>query len=118
MMYEIEFLLQLISAMQRLMNCELMFNVSNQYGIKWIKMKCALMFNISNHYGIKSLNNPLHLEPCNVMFKVISDIMAHCSVMWNSIVIAINLCNAKKMICALMLITNNHYEIKFLSNIL
>ena len=39
------------------------------------------MFNISNHYGIKSLNNPLHLEPCNVMFKVISDIMAHCSVM-------------------------------------
>ena len=34
MIYEIEFLLQLISAMQRLMNCELMFNVSNQYGIK------------------------------------------------------------------------------------
>ena len=37
---------------------------------------CALMFIISNH-GIKCLSNPLQLEPCNVLFKVISDIIAH-----------------------------------------
>ena len=72
------------------------------------KMICALMFIISNHYGISCLCNLLQLEPCNVMFKVISDIMAHWYDMWNSIVIAINFCNAKKMICALMFIISNH----------
>ena len=79
---------------------------------------CALMFIISNHYGIKCLSNLLQLEPCNVMFKVISDIMAHWYDMWNSIVIAINFCNAKKMICALMFIISNHYGINCLSNLL
>ena len=39
------------------------------------KMNCALMFIISNHYGRKCLSNLLHLERCNVMFKVISDII-------------------------------------------
>ena len=82
------------------------------------KMNCALMFIISNHYGIKCLSNLLQLEPCNVMFKVISDIMAHWYDMWNSIVIAINFCNAKKMICALMFIISNHYGIKCVSNLL
>ena len=37
-------------------------------------MICALMFIISNHHEIKSLSNLLQLEPCNVMFKVVSDI--------------------------------------------
>ena len=41
-------------------------------------MNCALMFIMSNHYGRKCLSNLLQLEPCNDMFKVISDIMAHC----------------------------------------
>ena len=42
------------------------------------------------------------------MFKVIFDIMAHCYDMWNTIVIAVNFCNAKKMISALMFIIGNH----------
>ena len=37
------------------------------------KMNCAMMFTISNHYVIKSLSILLQLEPCNVMFKMISD---------------------------------------------
>ena len=52
--------------------------------------------------------NLLQLDQCNVMFKVISDIMAHWYDLWNTIVIAINFCNAKKMICALMFIISNH----------
>ena len=52
------------------------------------------------------------------MFKVISDIMAHWYDLWNTIVIAINFCNGKKMICALMFIISNHYGIKCLSNLL
>ena len=59
-------------------------------------MNCALMFIISNHYGIKCLSNLLQLEPCNVMFKVISDIMAH----WND------------------MLKSNHYGIKCLSYLL
>ena len=51
------------------------------------------------------------------MFKVISDIMPHWYDLWNTIVIAINFCNAKKMICALMFIINNHYRIKCASNL-
>ena len=42
---------------------------------------CVLMFIISNHYIIICLSNVLQLEPCNVMFKVIYDIMAH----WNDV---------------------------------
>ena len=41
------------------------------------KMICALMFIISYHYGIIYLSNLLQLEPCNVMFQVMSDIMPH-----------------------------------------
>ena len=70
------------------------------------EMNCALRFIISNHYGIKCLSNQLQLEPCNVMFKVVSVIMAHLY-MWNTIVIAINFCNAK--FCALI---SNHYIMK------
>ena len=82
------------------------------------KMICALMFIISNHYGISCLCNLLQLEPCNVMFKVISDIMEHWYDLWNTIVIAIHFCNAKNIICALMFIISNHYGIKCLSNLL
>ena len=49
----------------------------------------ALMFIMSNHYGIKCHSNQLQLEPCNVIFKVNSDIMAHWYDMWNTIVIKI-----------------------------
>ena len=42
--------------------------------------------------------------------------MAHCYYMWNIIVIAINFCNAKKIICALMFIISNHDGIKCISN--
>ena len=37
----------------------------------------ALMFIIGNHYGMKCLSNLLQLEPCDVMFNVIPDRMAH-----------------------------------------
>ena len=40
-------------------------------------MQSVMMFIISNDYGIKCLRNLLRLEPCNIMFKVISDKMAH-----------------------------------------
>ena len=140
------------------MICSLMFIMSNRYGIKYLsnllqlepcnimfkvisdimahsydmwnsidiainscnakKMIYALMFIISNHYGIKCLSNLLQLEPCNVMFKVISDIMEHWYDLWNTIVIAINFCNAKKIICTLILIISNNYGMKCLSNLL
>ena len=51
------------------------------------------------------------------MFKVISDI-AHWYEMWNAIVIVINFCNAKEMICALMFMIINHYGTKCVSNLL
>ena len=35
------------------------------------------------HYGIECLSNRLQWEPCSVMFKVISDIMAHWYDIWN-----------------------------------
>ena len=38
--------------------------------------------------------------------------------MWNSIVIAINFCNVKKMISALKFIISNHYRIKCLTHLL
>ena len=51
-------------------------------------MICALRFIIRSHYGIKCRSNVLQVEPCNLMFKVISDIIAHRYDL--SIVIAIN----------------------------
>ena len=50
----------------------------------------------------------LQLEPCNDMFKVISDVMAHWDEIMNKIIITINFCNAMKMNCALMFIESNH----------
>ena len=79
-------------------------------------MNCALMFITSNHYVIKYLCNVLQLERHIVMFKVISDIMAHWYDMWKSIVITIDFCNAKKMICSLMFIICNHYRTKCLTH--
>ena len=40
------------------------------------------------HHWIKWLTNLLPVEPCSGMYKVISDIMAHCYHMWIIIVIA------------------------------
>ena len=40
------------------------------------KMNCALMFIIRNSYERKCLTNLFHLERSNVMYIVISDIMA------------------------------------------
>ena len=57
------------------------------------KMICAFMFIISNHYGINCLINLLQLDTCNVMFKVISNIIPHWYDLWNTIVIAINFWN-------------------------
>ena len=82
-----------------------------------LKMICSLTLIICNHYGIKCLCNRLQLEPWNVMFKVISDIMADWYDMWNIIVIAINCCNGKKMNCALFIIRNQD-AISYLSNLL
>ena len=62
-------------------------------------MICALMFIISNHIGTKCLSILLQLETCNVMFRVIYDIMAHCHDLWK-IVLAIVFYNAKKIISA------------------
>ena len=42
------------------------------------KMNCTLMFIMSYRHGIKWICSSLQLEPCNDMFKVISDTMAHC----------------------------------------
>ena len=82
------------------------------------KMICAFTLIISNHYGKICLCYLLQLEPCNVMFKMISDIIAHWYDMRNTIVIAINFCNAKKMISAFMFIISKHCWIKCLSNLL
>ena len=97
---------------EKKINCALMYNINNHYGIKCLcnllllepcnvvfklfltqwhigmiceillllqrrseKMNCSLMFNISNYYGIKCNSNLLQIVPCNVMFKVICDEM-------------------------------------------
>ena len=62
----------------------------------------TFMFNISKLHGIKCLCNLLQLELCNVMERVITDIMRDCYEMWKIIVIAINFYNAKKIICTMM----------------
>ena len=78
------------------------------------------MFNISNH-GIKCFSDLLQLEPCDGMFKVISDRMTHWYVLYLYVFVLcnpINFFNAKKMICVLMFMIGNHYDIKCLSNLL
>ena len=57
----------------------LVMNVLNL--ISWQKDFC-IDVNHKHHYGIKCLRNLLQLEPCNDMFKVISDIMAHWYDIW------------------------------------
>ena len=56
------------------------------------KMSCASMFIIIHHYGRKCLNFLLQLEPCNVMFKVISHLMGQWHEMINTILSTINFC--------------------------
>ena len=65
--------------------------------------------------GIIKEENVLVLERSNVMFNVICDIMAHWDAMLNSIIFAINFCNAIKMNCALI---SNINERKCLSIVL
>ena len=61
-----------------------------------MKVNWALMFIISNHYGIKCVSNLLQLEPCSEKFKVISDVLANCYDVWNTIINETNFCNAKE----------------------
>ena len=56
------------------------------------KMNCVLMFIISNYYWIICVSNLVQIEQCNDMFKAISDIMAHCYDMWNTVIKANNFC--------------------------
>ena len=79
------------------------------------KMNCALMFIMSNHYGKKCLSNFLQLEPWSDM---ISDIMAHCYDLGNTIMKAINFCNGKEINSALLYIMSNDNGIKCLSSLL
>ena len=68
------------------------------------RMISEWMLIISNRYGIKCLIDLLQLEPSSVMLKVISDIMTHWYDLWNTIVIVINFCTGKKIICVFMFI--------------
>ena len=61
-----------------------------------IETNCALMFIINNHIGRKCLSNILHLERCNVMFDVISEIMAYWYAICNTNIFSFNFCNAIK----------------------
>ena len=72
----------------------------------WIanKMDCAFLIIISNYYVTKCLCYQLQLDTCNVMFKVISDMLAHRYDMRNTFIIAIYFCNAKEINSALMFI--------------
>ena len=72
------------------------------------------MFIISNHVGRKCLTNLFQLERSSVMFKVISDIMAHWHALLNTIIFAIFFCNVIEMSSAFMFIISNHYGIKCL----
>ena len=97
------------------MTCELQLSEQSISGIE--RMNCVLMFIVSNNNGRKFLSYLLHLEPCNNMFKVISDIKQHSCNIWNSIINAINFYKAKKMNRGLMCIMSNHGR-KCLSNLL
>ena len=70
------------------------------------KMKLCIDIYHRQSLWKKCLCNLLQLEPCNNMFKVISDIMAHSYEMWY-IITAINYCIAIKMNCALIIIISN-----------
>ena len=71
----------------------------------------------SNHDGRKCLSNLLQLEPCNDMYKVISDIMVQWYEMINTFIFTINFCNAMRM-NALVFIMGNHYGRKCLTILL
>ena len=77
-------------------------------------LNCALMFIISNHIGRKCLTNLFQLERSNVMFKVISDKMAHWYALLNTFFCK-QFCNAIEMSSALMFIISNHYGRKCLN---
>ena len=49
------------------------------------------------------------------MFKIISGMMANCYQLINAFLMTINLCNVKKINCALMFIISNVYGTKRLS---
>ena len=87
----------------------------NEYCKHWKEIDLYIDVYHKQHYGIKCLSNLLQLEPCDGMFKVISDIMAHWYEMWNTIVIAIRFCTGKKMIGALLFIVRNHDGIKYIT---
>ena len=82
----------------------------NQFLLCKEKELCIDVYH-KQHYGIKCVSNLIQLEPCNDMFKVISDIIARCCDMWNKYINAINFYNAKKMNYGYMIIMSNHYGI-------
>ena len=89
----------------QLEQCNVMFNVKMAHwheirntiviACTGKKMIGALMFMINNHYGTKCRCNLLHLEPCNLMFKVISDIMEHWYDCEIQLLLQFNFCNGK-----------------------
>ena len=101
------------------MNCALMFIIRNDYEIKWLRTLLQVLLQVQPcNVMFKVICDIMaQLEQCNLMLKVISDIMTHWY-MWITIVIAINLCNAKKMIFALIFIISNYHGINCLSSLL
>ena len=91
---------------------EKFYSYCNEF-LQWKEIDLCIDVYHNHHEGITCLSNLLLLEQCNVMYKVISDIMVYCYYLWNAIVLAINFCHAKKMICALMFIISNHYGIQY-----
>ena len=59
------------------MRCEILLITAINFFIAK-KMNCAFLIMTNNNYGRKCLSTMLELEPCNDIFKVISDILAHC----------------------------------------
>ena len=55
------------------LNGTLVCDVNNTIVIACNTKKMICVFIISNHCGIKFLSNLIQLEPCNVMFQVITD---------------------------------------------
>ena len=71
---------------------------------------------VHSHHRIKCHSNLLQLEPCDVILKVISDIMGHWYDLWNTIVIEINFFIANYLswaICLSNLLQLEHYNVMF-----
>ena len=73
-----------------------------------------MMFIKSYHYGIKYVSDLLQLEPSNVKFHIISDILGH----WYTLVNAISFSDANENDLCIDVFHGNHYEIKYLSILL